>query len=422
MSSTSGFILPTDAVTSRCYTDITLLPSSGHNQLARAKRLGRWWMLKGLKEEFRGQGIYEALLQKEFEQLSHLQHPSIVSAVDIDSIEGLGTCIVMEWIDGQTLKEWLCEKHTARERLAIATQVADALAYVHSRQMVHRDLKPSNIMVTRSGQNVKLIDFGLSDSDNYTILKQPAGTPGYLSPEQQEQRVTDVRNDIYSFGCVLRDLHLPALYSLVVRRCLAPQSKRYSSMTAVRAALRRQSRLPQRLLMSAALLSIIFCVATIIYMQRMDKRENTAVADTLQTQIDNMRQKQQARMTQMRRRNDSLQTRLNQLETEKNTTEHRQQRIQKIISDGKRQIDRMAITSGLQTYYDTLRTLGNNSAYEKEINRLGTTFTSLPTRYVESLPSDITEQECAQIQNVLTIYMNDRYWKRWMQRFLSIEP
>ena len=60
----------------------------------------------------------------------------------------------------------------------------DALEYIHGKQTAHRDLKPSNIMITRNGQHVKLIDFGLSDTDDYAVYKQPAGTEGYISPEQ----------------------------------------------------------------------------------------------------------------------------------------------------------------------------------------------------------------------------------------------
>ena len=56
--------------------------------------------------------------------------------------------------------------------------------YIHAKQIVHRDLKPSNIMITHNGNHVKLIDFGLSDNDDFALLKQPAGTPGYISPEQ----------------------------------------------------------------------------------------------------------------------------------------------------------------------------------------------------------------------------------------------
>lgn len=59
-------------------------------------------------------------------------------------------------------------------------------------------------MITHNGNHVKLIDFGLSDTDDFTILKQPAGTPGYISPEQIVSQQADIRNDIFSIGCILK--------------------------------------------------------------------------------------------------------------------------------------------------------------------------------------------------------------------------
>ena len=73
--------------------------------------------------------------------------------------------------------------------------------------MIHRDLKPSNIMITHNGQNVKLIDFGLSDSDSFCVLKSPAGTSGYIAPEQMLPGAkAEPRADIYSLGMVLGEM------------------------------------------------------------------------------------------------------------------------------------------------------------------------------------------------------------------------
>ena len=100
--------------------------------------------------------------------------------------------------------------------------------------MVHRDLKLSNIMVTRSGCVVKVIDFGLSDADYYAILKSPAGTEGYVSPEQQKGGPTDVRNDIYSLGIILDKLQLGLSCRLSIRHCLCPLERRYPNVAALR--------------------------------------------------------------------------------------------------------------------------------------------------------------------------------------------
>ena len=113
---TSAFIKPDNVIQTAQFTDFSTVPSRGYNLLVRAKRHGRWWMLKGLKESYRNDAVYQVLLQKEYEITSQLQHPMIVSVFSLEEVEGLGLCIVMEWIEGQTLKEWLAQgKHSRKQ-------------------------------------------------------------------------------------------------------------------------------------------------------------------------------------------------------------------------------------------------------------------------------------------------------------------
>ncbi len=220
------------------FEDISLVSSGAFCLILKAHRQGRSWALKTLKPECQND-TYATLLQKEFDILVSMEHSGIAQGVAFENVAPWGNCIVMEWVEGTTLKEWLATPHSHRERRRVARELMDALRYVHDKGAVHRDLKPSNVMLTHSGARVKLIDFGLSDTDNYAIYKLPAGTKNYISPEQQSMRLTDVRNDLYSLGCILSDLQLGAVYAPIVRRCKAIAGQRYANIEEVQQAFRR---------------------------------------------------------------------------------------------------------------------------------------------------------------------------------------
>lgn len=236
--SSESFFTDTNANRSTVFSDFTVLPSHGYSLLLKAKRYGRWWLLKGLKEEYRNQTIYQTFLQKEYDILCQMQHPMVVSVFSYESVKDMGDCIVMEWIEGVTLKQWLQTTHSLKERRHIADLLIEALAYVHSQQTAHRDLKPSNVMITNDGHHLKLIDFGLSDTKSYAILKEDAGTEGYMAP--------DGPSDIYSLGIILRELRLGFFSQSVIKHCLAPRARRISYVTDVRKALHRSWLWPRR--------------------------------------------------------------------------------------------------------------------------------------------------------------------------------
>ena len=165
-SSASGYIEDSFEGISRQFTDVEILTTSEVNIVARAKRYGRWWLLKGLNKNVADGVAYQQRLRKELELLMLLQHPNVVATNELEEVDGLGNCIVMEYVEGLTLKEWLKNKHSREERRRIAKQITETVGYVHSRGVVHRDLKPQNIIITSNGESVKLIDFGLADTDS----------------------------------------------------------------------------------------------------------------------------------------------------------------------------------------------------------------------------------------------------------------
>ena len=337
---TSGFVRSDDILRTDRFTDFSTVPSRGYNLLVRAKRHGRWWMLKGLKESYRNDAVYQVLLQKEYEITSQLQHPMIVSVFSLEEVEGFGACIVMEWIEGLTLKEWLAQgNHSRKQRRHVADMLLEALAYVQSRQTQHRDLKPSNIMLTHDGQHLKLIDFGLSDTDSHTILKAPAGTEGYMAP--------DVPSDIYSLGRILRELRLGWLSLMVIRKCCAPSNRRYTDVETIKRDLHRCWLWPKWILLIICLVAL----ATGLYQTRTHTQQGQqTVSDSLKV----LKEENRTKITVEQAATDSLQLQTDKIREQQESERATIQKRQDGIAAAKRKIDQQMAAYGIQQMFDTV--------------------------------------------------------------------
>ena len=245
---------------------------SGPTRMLTATRYGKRYMLKCLKADYAYTPVYRQALQKEFEIGLQLEHPNICRTLSMEHIEGLGSTIVMEYVDGSTLQSLISRRMLSVElAMKITRQLLDALEYMHGKQIIHRDLKPANIMVTHRGNDVKVIDFSLSDSDAFCVLKSPAGTMGYIAPEQLVPGAkADARADIYSLGKVLQDMadttRSRTLSRLAAECACTDISARPSTVAQVRALLSVE-RMPWRilswLLTAAAVVLLAFICATL---------------------------------------------------------------------------------------------------------------------------------------------------------------
>ena len=263
MVDSSFIISPINADFSDVWSEPELVSSKGHNAIYAATRFGRRYILKALAEPYRESTPHVEMLRKEFSIGVGLDHPNIVRLLDFGRMDSIGWYIQMEYIDGITLDQFLETKPSTAIRRKLLSQLLDALSFLHERQIIHRDIKPSNILITRNGSTVKLIDFGVSDTDDYVTFKQPAGSMSYIAPEQLAGKPIDNRADIYAVGRII-ELLFPHRYRAISHRCTRVEpAQRYSSCVHVSRALRRSDNLRLWLPLSL-LIMLMSCAAEYI--------------------------------------------------------------------------------------------------------------------------------------------------------------
>ncbi len=173
------------------------------------KVTGNTVAVKILKDEFVSDEQFRRRFLNESRAISMLRHRNIVSVIDFE-FEGNIQYIVMEYIDGITLKDFMRAQKALPFSIAckIAMQILSALQHAHERGIVHRDIKPQNIMLLSDG-TIKVMDFGIariSKFETVTMTDKAIGTVYYISPEQAKGEKTDQRSDIYSTGVMLYEM------------------------------------------------------------------------------------------------------------------------------------------------------------------------------------------------------------------------
>ena len=214
------------------YTEVELIRATSHARLYRMRKAGRLFIAKTASGD---DARSIELLKREYELTLGLSHPNIVHVYTYEDATPVGAAIMMEYVDGCTLTEYLaeCPDKAARER--IFEQLLAATEYLHKAGVLHNDLKPDNILITHTNHDVRLIDFGFADDDSHCQERMIGGTRGYASPELVEQnRAIDSRSDIYALGCVMQHL-FPDRHRRIVLRCLNPDPAcRYANVESLR--------------------------------------------------------------------------------------------------------------------------------------------------------------------------------------------
>lgn len=192
------------------YEIIELIGSGGMANVYKAlcHRLNRYDAVKIMRDETAANTELRRRFRAESQAVAMLSHPNIVSVYDVshnDDVE----YIVMELIDGITLKQYLQKKSVLdpSEVLDFTIQTAKALEHAHSKGIIHRDIKPQNIMLLKDGM-IKVADFGIASLEN-TVEENNGETVGsvhYIAPEQARGEAPDARSDIYSLGIVMYEM------------------------------------------------------------------------------------------------------------------------------------------------------------------------------------------------------------------------
>ncbi|MDF2820769.1 MAG: hypothetical protein K0R15_1210 [Clostridiales bacterium] len=191
------------------YEIIEKIGSGGMSDVYKAKchKLNRYVAIKVLKDEFSEDLNFVQKFNAEAQSAASLSHINIVNVFDVVQGDGIHY-IVMELIEGMTLKEFINQKGplVMEEAVEIAIQIASGIEHAHKNKIIHRDIKPQNIIISFDGI-VKVTDFGIARAaSSVTITANATGSVHYISPEQARGGYTDEKSDIYSLGITLFEM------------------------------------------------------------------------------------------------------------------------------------------------------------------------------------------------------------------------
>lgn len=210
----------------------------------------RWVAIKILKEELAGNSDFLRRFRNESKAIAVLSHPNIVKVYDVSFGDRI-QYIVMEYIDGITLKQYIEQQGEIkwREALYFTVQILRALQHAHEKGIIHRDIKPQNIMLLEDG-TIKVTDFGIarfSQAETQTMTDKAIGSVHYIAPEQARGGYINDKADIYSVGVMLYEMLTGQRRSLRITRSPSPSCRCRQSPHRPRASTRPFRRASKRL-------------------------------------------------------------------------------------------------------------------------------------------------------------------------------
>jgi len=251
------------------YTDLHPLHTSryGNSRVFTAKFNGKKVIVKALKPECANDATCKASLRQEYETTSMLDNKFIRKALDFVQIEGLGDCIIFDYVDGKSLAEHVRVGTLSEKQVkSVLTDVCDGLTYLHRNGVVHCNLNPDNIMVTASDCRARLIDIGVpetkQDADRELLIKEME----FVAPEIIKGEEIDSRSDIYSLGKIMEfigERNISKQFGAAATHCTQfSREQRFDSISDVRSAITKGHSIV-KLIIFVALAAVLAALAFI---------------------------------------------------------------------------------------------------------------------------------------------------------------
>lgn len=307
------------------YKEITQIAPS----VFRVRRAGKFFILKTAKAS---DARSINLLRREYDLCSTISHPHIINTFTFEENTPAGPAIVMEYLEGRTLDRFLKENPPKEARERIFLQLLDAVGYIHRCSLIHNDIKPANIIITNKDNDLKLIDFGLSDDDSNYLEKNLGATESYASPELLAYRNAgsmtsgsspaataetpsadntplssnaplplDSRSDIYSIGMIMKEI-FPGRHKRIISRCTQKdRNKRYSNTEELKRTWKMRNR-PLQIATTSLLILLLALPTFLFFKERKRLGDASSSLRTLQITADSLRKKSES----LRKTSDSL--------------------------------------------------------------------------------------------------------------------
>lgn len=264
------------------YTLGELLAETSYARIYRITKGDKDFLLKTPKD---GNVVFLDMIRKEYQLSLQLQHPYIASVYEYAENTPGGPGILMEYSDARSLREFISEKPSFKLRMKVLDQLLDAVSYIHECGIVHNNLDPKDILVTKKGNNLKIIDFGLSAEDVVALGESGRLDMGYVSPElAANSRKLDRRSDIYSLGKIIDDL-FGGKFGKIVDKCTRKKAgKRFDNVDQLKAAFEKKNT-PWKFFRGLLLAALILTPSYFAIRQRIDMGKTDKTIDSLRNAL-----------------------------------------------------------------------------------------------------------------------------------------